>query len=93
MISCPSSVLDHVDEKRVFEFVQKSDLELVSLFFCDTREVNFEGIQVIIFTSKIDIGLASLSEFEMQSVAVNVAQDGIVVLRLHRMYYKRIPTF
>ena len=87
------SELDHVDEKRVFEFVEEVDLELVGLLLAGSWEVNLEGVEAVVLAAEVDAGLASLSELQVQGVVVNAAQQRIVVLWLHSMYYKRIPTF
>jgi hypothetical protein len=56
------SELDHVDEKRVFEFVEEVDLELVGLLLAGSWEVNFEGVEAVVLAAEVDAGLASLSE-------------------------------
>jgi len=87
------SGVNHVDEKRVFELAQKVDLALEGLFFAHSRKVNFDSIEVAVPAAEVDIGLSSFPEFEVQGIVIDVSKEGIVVLWLHAMYYKRIPTF
>lgn len=43
--------------------------------------------------SEIDMGLSSLSQFEMELIVIDVSEERKLVGGLHGMYYKRIPTF
>lgn len=83
-------MVDEIDEVGVLEFGEEVNLYGICGFLGCAGEVDFEGVELLMVTGEVDVGLSSVSEFEVDLVVVCELLRLEVCFWLHVLDYKRI---